>query len=119
MKFVDQNTGGDKDVNNVQMKKIERKRQDTDPQDDIPVEFKMVCTRCNGVGHLNTECFVDLKGTKTNYELIPESDQDKDDYIQSFKVGEVTDIKMAMRIIREFESRKKQKDKKKKKKKHK
>ena len=120
MKFVNQSTGEDNDKNNINLKKIERKRKTMGEEDDTAIDFKMICTRCQGTGHMSTECFVDLKGSKDNYVLIPEIDNESvEDFKDVFTVGDVDSIKMAMKIIHEFENRKKKKDKKKKKKKHK
>ncbi|KAG8225648.1 hypothetical protein J437_LFUL010333 [Ladona fulva] len=76
MKYVNQDTGKDKDPNGVELQKDEQRRKVlvTHGRKKIELDavFNTTCSKCGTRGHMSRDCFKTPDGK--SYELLPEED---------------------------------------------
>lgn len=115
MKTVNQTTGADQDVNNIELGQDERRRKKMDGRGgrqkiELGAVLDTICKKCGGSGHLAQECF---KFGNSSYELIPELEE----YTKTLK-DESEEEKSPKKLKKAKKDKKKKKKKEKKKKSH-
>lgn len=114
MKYVSQTSGEDLDANNVELEQNAQRRKPR-PGEAKRIELgailPTICTKCGAGGHLAAECY-STGGQK--YDLIPEP-EGGDEPPPPEPVGQISDLKQALKILaraNKDEKRKKRKHKK-------